>query len=186
VYKSANGASSWGDASAGLPNKRILALAISPAYGTDQTIFASVYQTGVYKSTNGGASWSPATSGISGQNVGVLAISPGYASDRTIYAGTWDAGVYKSSDGAGSWVKLTVYPDELVYTVALAPDYASTGVLYAAFHRVRRSGDRGASWALLGTTPWQRYTDALAAAPGSPQVVFAVTDGESIWKYVGE
>jgi hypothetical protein len=67
--------------------------------------------------------------------------------------------------------------------VVLAPDYVSSGVLYAAFSRVHRSPDRGATWAPVGSPPWGRYTTSLAVAPGSPQVVFAATDGESAWKF---
>ena len=64
-----------------------------------------------------------------------------------------------------------------------SPDYVSDGTLYASFPWVYVSTDRGGSWAKLGTLAWDRYAAVLEVAPGSPQTVFAGTDGQSLWRY---
>ncbi len=67
IYKSTDGGQSWQAANDGLPHRAdgelagVLALAISPDYAADQTLFATLFENGVYKSTNGGASWYPPT-----------------------------------------------------------------------------------------------------------------------------
>jgi photosystem II stability/assembly factor-like uncharacterized protein len=70
IYKSTNGGQSWQPVNTGLPVRAdgeltgVLALAISPDYATDQTIFAALVEHGVYKSIDGGASWYPPTWGM--------------------------------------------------------------------------------------------------------------------------
>jgi hypothetical protein len=36
---------------------------------------------------------------------------------------------------------------------------------------------------LLAALAWNRYVSVLESAPGSPQTVFAGTDGQSLWRY---
>ncbi|MFQ6059322.1 MAG: WD40/YVTN/BNR-like repeat-containing protein, partial [Anaerolineae bacterium] len=70
IHKSTDGGYSWQAVNTGLPLRPdgelagVLALAISPDYAADQTIFAALVDHGVYKSTDGGASWYPATWGM--------------------------------------------------------------------------------------------------------------------------
>jgi photosystem II stability/assembly factor-like uncharacterized protein len=70
IHKSTDGGYSWEAVNTGLPHRPdgelagVLALAISPDYAADQTIFAALVRHGVYKSTDGGASWYPATWGM--------------------------------------------------------------------------------------------------------------------------
>ena len=67
IYKSTDGGYSWLAVNTGLPRRRdgelagVLALALSPDYAADQTLFAALVDHGVHKSTDGGASWYPAT-----------------------------------------------------------------------------------------------------------------------------
>ncbi|MGA9351566.1 MAG: family 16 glycoside hydrolase [Anaerolineae bacterium] len=184
IFKSTDGGSTWHDASTGLPQKRVFALSISPGYASDQTLFAGTWDGGVFKSMNGGGSWSAANSGLTDLKMISLAISPGYATDRTIYAGTHDDGVFKSTNGGDSWTAANNgFPYLGIHELVLSPDYVSDGTIYAAFTRVYVSTDRGGSWTQLGTSTWNRYVVALEVAPGSPQTVFAGTDGQSLWRY---
>ena len=70
IYKSTDGGHSWRAVDAGLPYRPdgglagVLALAISPDYVADQTVFAALVGQGIYKSTDGGSSWYRATWGM--------------------------------------------------------------------------------------------------------------------------
>jgi YVTN family beta-propeller protein len=70
IYKSTDRGQSWQAVNNGLPYRSdgelagVLALAISPDYAADQTLFAALFEHGVYKSTDGGANWYPATWGM--------------------------------------------------------------------------------------------------------------------------
>lgn len=67
IQKSNDRGLSWQAVNTGLPSAPdgglagVLALALSPNFVTDQTLFAALVGNGVYKSTDGGASWYPAT-----------------------------------------------------------------------------------------------------------------------------
>ena len=67
------------------------AVAISPAFTTDQTVYAGYDRGGVFKSTDG-IHWSPATPGLPAASVVALGISPAFASDNTLFAGSIDLG----------------------------------------------------------------------------------------------
>ena len=70
IHKSTDGGYSWQAVNTGLPHRPdgelagVLALAISPDYAADQTVFAALVDHGVYKSTDGGANWYPPTWGM--------------------------------------------------------------------------------------------------------------------------
>jgi len=138
----------------------------------------------VYRSTNRAGSWVASASGITHPNVQVIAVSPGFAVDRTAFAGTSDGGLFRSTNGGESWQRMDSYPTSGVKTIAFAPDYAASGIVYAGYTRVYVSTDRGITWSELAPLQWQRYNTALLAPPGSPRVVFAGTDGQSLWRYV--
>ncbi len=75
-----------------------MALAISPDYAADSTLFWSLYGMGrdvVLKSTDGGQSWEEAL----GRTAQLLAVSPDYTQDRTIYAVLSGAGLMRSTGG---------------------------------------------------------------------------------------
>ncbi|HIC92624.1 MAG TPA: glycosyl hydrolase, partial [Anaerolineae bacterium] len=65
AYKSTDGGLTWRAANAGLPSREdgtpaaVVALALSPRFAADGTLFAALAEGGVYKSTDGGQSWHP-------------------------------------------------------------------------------------------------------------------------------
>jgi len=95
VFKPTNSGSSWTQVNTGLANLYVEALAISPNYATDQTIFAGTSTfspDGVFNSTDGGSSWTQVNTGLTYYlRLQALAILPNYATDQTIFAGTWGA-----------------------------------------------------------------------------------------------
>ena len=79
----------------------IAALAISPNYASDRTIFASIQATtaegpsGVYRSTDGGSIWLPFDAGLADRSVQAFTMSANFANDATLFLGTRFSGVYR-------------------------------------------------------------------------------------------
>ncbi len=115
VFKTTDGGVHWSEMNAGLGDLAIQALAVSPDFATDQTLFVGT-PTGVYKSVDGGASWASAGPAEQAGPVYDLALSPDYASDQTLLMGApllWDpdlgyrvGGVWMSTDGGANWQML--------------------------------------------------------------------------------
>ena len=86
---------------------KVTALAISPAYPSDRTLFIGLHgwDLGVFHSTDGGDSWEEVYEGLRGSSVPWVVVSPGFASDRTLFAGRGNGGVVRSTDGGDSWEK---------------------------------------------------------------------------------
>jgi hypothetical protein len=110
VYKGDGGASlaswHWTVLNAGLDtaNKKFVsAIAISPHFAVDQTLFIATDSVGIYKSIDAGQNWNVAYDNLSFET---LLFSPNYATDRTIYAGEGSNGVYRSTDGGATWSQM--------------------------------------------------------------------------------
>jgi hypothetical protein len=95
VYRSANGGDSWERDNSDLGF--VSAVAVSPNFSTDHTVFASTIR-GIYKSVDGGVNWTSCNTGFATS----FAMSSHYGSDSTIYAGT-NGGAYKSTNGGLNW-----------------------------------------------------------------------------------
>ncbi|MGC2423133.1 MAG: Ig-like domain-containing protein [Nitrospirota bacterium] len=144
IYKTADAGASWYPAGAAL-SQGVLALVLSPAFVTDNTIFAGTAG-GVFKSTDGGATWSGINTGIGGLSITGLTISPAFASD-TLYIAT-DGGVFKSTDGGASWSGMNTGIAGLSITsLVISPAFASDDTLYVGTGGgVFKSADGGATW----------------------------------------
>jgi hypothetical protein len=90
VCLSANGGASWTDASAGLTDAGVMALA---AIGVH--LFAGTSAGGVYLSTNTGAGWVEVNEGLTNLDVRSLATAPNGADGTNLYVGTWGGGIWK-------------------------------------------------------------------------------------------
>jgi hypothetical protein len=75
----------WRSADLGGGTVAVTALAPSPRYAEDHTIFAAT-NAGVFVSRDGGDSYQPWSEGLSPPAMVALAISPSYRDDRLIYA----------------------------------------------------------------------------------------------------
>lgn len=110
LYLSRDDGQTWTDLSEQLPQLPVNAVAISPNFESDQTIFAGLLapgQTGgLYRSTDGGQSWQAAMNGLRDVWVEDLFISPNFSQDELIFARTTYAGLHQSSDGGQSWTPL--------------------------------------------------------------------------------
>src|SRR5215831_7854940 len=176
VYKSVDSGAHWRLSSAGLPARRVAAVAVDPSHPTN--VYAGT-AAGVFRSSDGAATWSPANVGLTDIGIADLAVDP--ATPSTLYAAT-PSGVFKSSDGAGSWNSSSLGLQG-VAVQTLAIDSANPSTLYAGTGiGVFKSPDGAASWTPSGNFPSATVL-ALSVGGGSPSAVYAATAGD-LWKSI--
>lgn len=175
----------------------------SPAYATDQTLFAVSKQQGLHKTTDGGQTWSLTSFPARTRDIGLgkyeLAISPTYAEDETLYVATGRS-LHRTTDGGESWeqVKLTDDPSTKNFSfqaqkVVFSPNFSRDDTLLVSTPAaVYRSTDGGDSWQpVLQHNGEPNAVDLLVVGPegavayarfGYSQSLFASTDGGQTWQ----
>ncbi len=181
LLRSTDGGVNW-SALPGLPNNnKILAIAFSPAYAQDQTIFIAG-KGGLSASTNQGTSWTLLIKpGV--QSVG---LSPNFATDNTLFVVTVQNAVMMSTNRGQTWTTLPA-PSPLksgLTAIAVSPNYAAdnTVLLGAAADGIFRSTNQGASWVQVTTGLTLSSVTALVFSPNfaSDQTAFASTYGSGV------
>lgn len=154
IYRSTDGGENWDEV---LSNLVVSALAVSPNYANDRTVWTAVstYSThlGIYRSQDGGSTWNPLAPGVYPQSI---VPSPNFAVDQTLFAGTPTGGLQKSQNGGATWTPLATQP--WITALAVSPAYgASQTVIIGAQASssdpgaIYRSTDGGATWEELAT-----------------------------------
>ena len=173
----------WSNASVALDRLSVEAIALSPDFAHDHTLFIGNGRAGVFVSSDGGKRWAetnlPARD--SGNGKLWLALSPDFVNDRVVFASA--AGqVFRSNDGGANWKALTsglgnFFP---VASLALSPQFGDDRVLLVGggwlAPRVMRSTDGGETWQVASRLPQSSGVTALAFVPDNPRVVYAWAD----------
>lgn len=138
LYQSNDSGATWQPISTFTTTVR--ALALSPAFTTDQTIFALIGDgTALQKSTDGGQSWQSYHIGPEAIfNGSHLAVSPDYATDNTLFT-TGYGTVHRSTDGGETWMALDTYG--ITFGLAHSPDYGTDRSLWATYRFIESPGD---------------------------------------------
>jgi photosystem II stability/assembly factor-like uncharacterized protein len=179
VLRSEDGGATWQIAQLPEPAPFVTALAISPEFDGDGTLFAGTLEDGVFRSEDRGRSWHAWNFGLLDPRVICLTISSGYARDETLFAGT-GSGLFRSTNGGRSWRELAL-PAACAPVLSLALS-AGGAALFAGTEGEGCfvSWDGGAVWAPLGGA-------ALAGAavnaivpgpefPASPELLVLLDD----------
>ena len=168
------------------PQAGITSIVLSPAYGSDGTVFAASRGSGVFRSVTRGQSWDMANNGLGNLMVHQLAISPSYSSDRTLLAAT-DGGVFISRDGGQGWNATSV--TQAVSTVALAPDFPASRAAFTSSAGqggvVMQSVDGGVNWHPItnGLPNAEIFTIGISPDFANDRNVFIGTDRHGMWVY---
>ncbi len=183
LFRSANFATTWQSASAGIEGTVVEAIAIDPKntaklfVGTDN---------GIYRSTDSGTTWELVYP-TSVMEITSIAVDPAVSS--IVYATSVSFGpapatlpssgkLLKSFDGGSSWTPIAIAPTGPVpYQVAVDPSVS--GLLYAVTSQgLFRSADNGGHWILrlAPNATFDRVT-RLALDPDFPATLYAGTDG---------
>jgi photosystem II stability/assembly factor-like uncharacterized protein len=153
-------------------------LAASPNFASDQTLFAA-RASGLHRSQDGGLTWQSCYDSLQLQApLATLyaALSPDFPADRTVFAAV-AGGVLRSTDGGQTWTSALLPPPPPVITaLAISPDYAQDGILFAATmdDGIFRSADRGARWTAwnFGLYDFHIFSVAISPAFAHDQTVF--------------
>jgi photosystem II stability/assembly factor-like uncharacterized protein len=131
----------------GLLDLNVLAMAISPVFADDETLFVGT-ESGIFRSTNGGRAWREVSFPIDYAPVISLVLSPGYADDGVLFAGTESSGLFRSGDRGQTWSRVGEDAvEDAVNAIALSPNFSDTpSVLVALSSAVLVSRDGGQSW----------------------------------------
>lgn len=147
LYHSANGGEQWRDVNGWSGLGLITAIALSPDYAQDSTLFVAT-QDGPFRSQDGGASWESAVFGLIDMEVLCIAIDPHFAQTETLWIGTANGGLYKSRNGGRSWRDAgDGLPDEAVLSLhAVAREEGVVLFAGTEMEGIFSSTDGGASW----------------------------------------
>jgi photosystem II stability/assembly factor-like uncharacterized protein len=166
---------------------RVQAMAISPNYASDQTLFIGTEYHGVWKTTDEGSSWAMVSSGLTISDVLSLTISPNYGADGTIFAGTTEGGIFKSTDEGGFWIKVDGgVTGADISTLAISPDYVSDGIIFAGAGGggVFASTDGGDNWGARnnGLTSWSIWDLVISSNFATDETIFVGTEDTKVFK----
>jgi hypothetical protein len=173
----------------------VTALAFSPGFAADRTIFAAT-DGGVWTTADAGGRWTRASDELASSAVRALTVSPAFASDRTLFAAVVDADkaddptavarLTISRDGGGSWEAAREgFDGRDVVAVACSPNYAEDRTVYVGTFRdadgqhkpeiaIWRSEDAGRSWIPLTShsTPGRWIAIAIPPTYARDRAVF--------------
>ena len=185
LYRSADGGGTWPELTGWAGLGVGVAIAISPNYTDDATLFVATAD-GPLRSQDRGESWELSNFGLLDVDTLCLAISPNFASDETLWAGTAFGGFFRSRNAGRSWREAGAgLPDAAVQCLAQCVD----GTLYAGSESdgVFCSLDGGNSWQRAGDELTGQSVNSLTVLPdcllaGTGSGVFRSTDGGESWQ----
>jgi photosystem II stability/assembly factor-like uncharacterized protein len=162
LFRSVDGGYEWRRQSRGLCPQKKTALAVSPAFAVDKTLFISCHNGGVYRSQDSGLSWVRRSNGLPNLNVVFLAISPRFETDRTILALGSSGDLYRSKDAGKNWER--IFQEEGSIT---AIDWgANLLVVGTGSGKLYISEDNGIGWKSRGHHPRSLGITSIELPPG--------------------
>ncbi len=190
LFTSSDGGQTWGEVMAWAGLGVITALAISPDYAHDQTIFVATAE-GVFRSQDGGQAWESSTFGLLDLEVLCLACAPDFASSEVLWAGTTQGGFYRSRNAGRSWRDAGAgLPDTAIQCLAVSPNFVTDQTLLVGTETagIYQSVDGGVSWTALSAELAEQSIDCLAIAPagnallaGTGSGIYLSTNGGNTW-----
>jgi hypothetical protein len=153
VLRSEDSGRTWTGANAGLVDLTVIALALSPAFGSDRTGFAGT-ASGLYRTRNGARSWREVDTGLEDPAVQCLAVSPNFAEDGLVLAGTEAHGLLRSIDGGATWHSPPTLAGRSITALAFAATgHPQTTIAAATEAGIAVSHDAGETWQIKSLEP---------------------------------
>ena len=180
--------------STGVEDESINALAVSPRFASDSTVYAGAGNGTVYRSQDAGESFQKlADPADSAPILALLALAePG--GKTLLLAGTYGAGLARSDDDGQTWSDSAAgIPSQNWLSFAMVPDFGTRPVMFAGGSQggLFRSSDGGRAWSEAapgteGIPVFQIAASPLFAADGRAFAatavgLFATADGGDSW-----
>jgi photosystem II stability/assembly factor-like uncharacterized protein len=166
----------WTPANDGLQARLLLSLAVSPAFDSDQTMYAAGPDDGVLRSSDAGRTWSAHLTEVADPPVFSIVVSPAFVEDHALFAAT-DAGLLRSRDAGTTWSVAT--GDGAVGTVFAAPQRVIAAI---AGGRVVESGADAETWRALGADFAADIVSMTCAPDGTLFVGTSAADQLTLWR----
>jgi len=189
-FRSADGGESWQELTAWAGLGLINAIAVSPNFAVDQTLFVATSE-GVFRTQDGGSTWESSTFGLLDLEILCLACAPNFGESELLWAGSALGGLYRSRNGARSWRDAGQgLPDMAIQCIALSPNFAQDQTLYVGTESdgIYASTDGGVQWAPLSQALAGQSINCLAISAegqtlyaGAREGVYCSTDGGRQW-----
>jgi len=166
------------------PHDFVRAVAVSPDYLNDHTVFCSLTHMDdlILKSTDNGSTWVPSQIGFPHYAVTCIRISPGFANDGILYTGTIKGGVFRSTNRGRTWSSSNFGLTSLkINRMALSPDFSVDQTLFVATDGkgIFKSTNKGASWQKRNNGMTNLTANDITVSPAfaTDKTLFCATDG---------
>ncbi|HEY3725942.1 MAG TPA: hypothetical protein VGL51_02135 [Solirubrobacteraceae bacterium] len=183
LYASDDGGLGWRNDGAGLADRRVMSVAVSPSHRESGTsvVYAGTEPSNLYRSEDGGRSWRrlPAMRDLPSEpnwsfpprpwthHVSTIALHP--TDPAWLAVGIELGGVIRSRDGGASWVDHNPQAHSDAHQLRTHP-LASERLYEVAGQGIARSEDRGDSWSTLQDGLDRHYAWAQAIDPADPDL----------------
>ena len=173
LYRSPNGGRAWKRVPLG--DWAFQAVAVSPDFGRDGTVFSGTEAMGLFRSTDAGKTWQRIDVAAEAPPINTLWLHPGFASTPVCLAGTGDGRILRSEDGGEKW-SCVAQGHAPVLCLAVAGER-----LYAGLHDrgLLVSDDDGHSWRAESDLAARAITRLL---PGDGNELLAWGPMEGAWR----
>lgn len=179
LYRSDDGGAGWQEIATWAGLGVITALALSPNYASDRTLFAATTD-GMFRSQDDGATWESSTFGLLDSEILCIACAPDFAENETLWLGSALGGLYRSRNAARAWRESGMgLPDAAVQCLLVSPHFATDRTLFVGTEGfgVYQSTDGGANWEPTGAELATQSINSLCAVPGHDATLLAATEG---------
>jgi hypothetical protein len=167
----------------------VRALAFSPAFAQDNTVFFGSGMTGCFRSQNACASWTPLTTLPATLSASAIGVSPGYAADGILFYASRNFGIWRSKTHGDSFVQVDQgLPSTNIKSLAVSPDFVADRLLLAGTTEdgVWASIDAGETWLddNAGLPPGPLMVESIAFSPAfaTDRMVFIALQDQGVWR----
>ena len=185
-FASTDGGATWEPRNVGLTSPYVQALAASPTFARDQTLYAGTLGSGVMRSTNGGITWGAIDFWQGPVAVTSVAVAIDAANDTVVLAGTASGGIFRSSNGGRTFSASNFGLGDLaILAIATSPSFAADEVAFAVTNEgLHRSTNGGRAWRAVDRGLESEAIQAIAFSPqfADDGVVLAATEDQGIYR----
>ncbi|MFN4293127.1 MAG: hypothetical protein ACK4JD_03260 [Thermoflexales bacterium] len=172
VLRSTDGGRSWVYRNFGLPDHEVTAIALSPMFPVDGTLFVAVVG-GLFYSTNRGESWR-----LSPIEPAALPLAGIAFARNALIVGSESRGLYHSTNRGATWSKRSAFSSGPISALAVSPD--GTKIALATPMVVALSSDFGETWE---RTAGRAPRDPLALWVSDDGAILCGTQQNGLWAY---